>query len=55
MLDVLPASAGKRHAFKYLMLQLGFDYLEPLFTADSGDDNYIMRSTIPSALVAEDV
>ena len=48
MLDALPSSAGKRQAIKYLMLQLGFDYLEQLFTADSGDDIYIMSSRISS-------
>lgn len=50
LLDVLPACSGKRQAIKYLMLQLGFDYLEVLFTADSSDDDYVMSSLIPSAL-----
>jgi hypothetical protein len=54
LLDVLPASAGKRQTIKYLMLQLDFNYLEPLFTVDSGDDIYIMSNRISSIRVANE-
>lgn len=36
------------------MLQLGFDYLEPLFTADSGNDIYVSSSRISSVQVAKE-
>ncbi|MCW8854498.1 MAG: HAD-IIB family hydrolase [Gammaproteobacteria bacterium] len=52
LLDVLPASAGKRQAIEFLMQQLGFDYSETIFAGDSGNDICVMSSPIQSILVA---
>lgn len=52
LLDVLPASAGKRQAIEFLMHQLGFDYSETVFSGDSGNDICVMSSSIQSVLVA---
>lgn len=52
LLDVLPASAGKRQAIEFLMQQLGFDYSETVFAGDSGNDIDVMSSQIQSVLVA---
>ena len=52
LLDVLPASAGKRQAIEFLMQQLKFDYSETVFAGDSGNDICVMSSQIQSVLVA---
>lgn len=52
LLDVLPASAGKRQAIEFLMQQLGFDYSATVFAGDSGNDICVMISPIHSVLVA---
>ena len=52
LLDVLPASAGKRQAIEFLMQQLDFDYSETVFAGDSGNDICVMSSPIQSILVA---
>ena len=52
LLDVLPASAGKRQAIEFLMQQLNFDYYETVFAGDSGNDICVMSSQIQSVLVA---
>jgi len=52
LLDILPASAGKRQAIEFLMQQLGFDYSETIFAGDSGNDICVTSSPIKSVLVA---
>lgn len=52
LLDVLPASAGKRQAIEFLVQHLGFDYSETVFAGDSGNDICVMSSPIQSVLVA---
>ena len=52
LLDVLPASANKRHAIEFLMEQLGFDLSNTVFAGDSGNDLAVLVSPIQSVLVA---
>lgn len=52
LLDILPASAGKRHAIEFLMQQLGYSLDETVFAGDSGNDISVMESSIHSVLVA---
>jgi len=52
LLDILPASAGKRHAIEFLMQQFQFDLRETIFAGDSGNDISVMASPINSVLVA---
>ncbi len=52
LLDVLPASANKRHAIEFLMEQLGFGLSNTVFAGDSGNDLVVMTSPIKSVLVA---
>jgi sucrose-6F-phosphate phosphohydrolase len=52
LLDILPASAGKLHALRYLMQQLGFGIDDTVFCGDSGNDMEILTSDIRSVLVA---
>lgn len=52
LLDVLPASAGKRQAIEFLMQQFGFDYSNTIFAGDSGNDICVLSSPIHSVLVA---
>lgn len=52
LLDILPASAGKRQAIEFLMHQLGFDYSNTVFAGDSGNDICVLCSPIQSILVA---
>ncbi len=52
LLDILPASANKRHAIMFLMKQYGFDIQDTLFAGDSGNDLDVLLSPIPSVLVA---
>jgi len=52
LLDVLPASASKRHAIEFLMQQLGFELSSTVFAGDSGNDLAVLTSPIHSVLVA---
>jgi len=52
LLDILPASAGKREAIEFLIQQLNFDYSETVFAGDSGNDICVLSSPIQSVLVA---
>lgn len=52
LLDVLPASASKRHAIEFLMQQRGFDHANTIFAGDSGNDLAVLSSPIRSVLVA---
>jgi len=52
LLDVLPASAGKRHAIEFLMKQRGFLLQHTVFSGDSGNDLTVLASPIPAILVA---
>lgn len=52
LLDILPASASKRHAIEFLMQQLGYGLQETIFAGDSGNDISVMVSPINSVLVA---
>ncbi|MBU1568306.1 MAG: HAD-IIB family hydrolase [Proteobacteria bacterium] len=52
LLDVLPASANKLHAIRFLMQNLGFQNSNTVFAGDSGNDLDVLLSDIPSVLVA---
>lgn len=52
LLDVLPASANKLLAIRFLMEKLGFRNDNTVFTGDSGNDLEVLMSDIPSVLVA---
>ena len=52
LLDVLPASANKLHAIRFLMQQNGFQEGEVIFAGDSGNDLEVLLSGIPAVLVA---
>jgi sucrose-6F-phosphate phosphohydrolase len=52
LLDVLPASANKLHAIRFLMKQNGFNLENTVFAGDSGNDLDVLLSDIPSVLVA---
>jgi sucrose-6F-phosphate phosphohydrolase len=52
LLDVLPASAGKRHALEFLRARLGISLSRTVFAGDSGNDMEVLVSDIPSVLVA---
>jgi HAD superfamily hydrolase (TIGR01484 family) len=52
LLDVLPASANKRHAIEFLMRRHGFDYANTVFAGDSGNDLDVLLSPIRAVLVA---
>lgn len=52
LLDVLPASAGKLHAIRFLMMCKGFAAANTVFAGDSGNDLEVLISDIPSVLVA---
>lgn len=52
LLDVLPASANKLHAIRFLMRQNGFQERDVIFAGDSGNDLEVLLSSIPSVLVA---
>ena len=51
LLDILPASASKRHAIEALMGEEGFDLRRTVFCGDSGNDMEVLISPIPSVLV----
>jgi hypothetical protein len=52
LLDVLPASANKLHAIRFLMQQNGYPDDHTLFAGDSGNDLDVLLSGIPAILVA---
>ncbi len=52
LLDVLPASASKVQAIRFVMRQNGFQLDQTLFAGDSGNDKDVLASDIPSVLVA---
>ena len=52
LLDVLPASANKLHAIRFLMQQQGFRDDDTVFAGDSGNDLDVLMSGIPAVLVA---
>jgi len=52
LLDILPASANKRHAVEFLMQSHGFGLDDTIFAGDSGNDLDVMLSPIHSVLVA---
>jgi sucrose-6F-phosphate phosphohydrolase len=52
LLDVLPASASKKHAIEFLMQRNGFRLTDTVFAGDSGNDLPVLVSEIPAVLVA---
>lgn len=52
LLDVLPASANKLHAIRFLMQRKSFLQKDVIFAGDSGNDLDVLMSDIPSVLVA---
>jgi sucrose-6F-phosphate phosphohydrolase len=52
LLDVLPSSANKLHAIRFLMTQQGYSLENTLFAGDSGNDLDVLMSDIRSVLVA---
>ena len=52
LLDVLPASASKKHAVAFLMQRQGFTLDDTVFAGDSGNDLPVLASEIPAVLVA---
>jgi sucrose-6F-phosphate phosphohydrolase len=52
LLDVLPSSANKLHAIRFLMQQQGYTLENTLFAGDSGNDLDVLMSDIRSVLVA---
>lgn len=52
LLDVLPRSAGKLQAIRFLMERHGFSLRNTVFAGDSGNDLDVLLSDIPSVLVA---
>ncbi len=52
LLDVLPASANKLKAIRYLMDKMGLQESEVLFAGDSGNDLDVLSSELPAVLVA---
>jgi len=51
LLDILPVSANKLHAIRFLMQKTGFSQDNALFAGDSGNDMDVLLSGIPSVLV----
>lgn len=52
LLDILPVSANKLHAIRFLMQQKGFGNEDTIFAGDSGNDSDVLVSDIPAVLVA---
>ena len=52
LLDILPASANKKHAIEFIMGELNFGLDETIFAGDSGNDISVMVSPIHSILVS---
>jgi len=51
LLDVLPASANKRHAIEFLMGEKGFSDTQTVFAGDSGNDLEVLVSGLQAVLV----
>ena len=51
LLDILPASANKLHAIRFLIRQLGLPEERTLFSGDSGNDLDALTSGLPAILV----
>lgn len=52
LLDILPASAGKLSALRFLARQLDLAEETLLFAGDSGNDLEVLQSSVPGVLVA---
>lgn len=52
LLDVLPISANKLHAIRFLMRGAGYTLSETMFAGDSGNDLDVLLSEVHSVLVA---
>lgn len=52
LLDILPASANKKHAIEFIMSEFNFGLDETIFAGDSGNDISVMASPIHSVLVS---
>ena len=52
LLDILPQSANKLHAIRFLMSEKGFPSRQVVFSGDSGNDLEVLRSDLQSTLVA---
>jgi sucrose-6F-phosphate phosphohydrolase len=52
LIDVLPASANKLHAIRFLMQQQGFSHENTVFAGDSGNDMDVLLSDVRAVLVA---
>lgn len=52
LIDILPASANKLHAIRFLMQHDGVGEAATIFAGDSGNDLDVLLSSIPSVLVA---
>jgi sucrose-6F-phosphate phosphohydrolase len=52
LLDVLPSSASKLHAIRFLMQQEDFSLDDTCFAGDSGNDLDVLMSGVPAVLVA---
>lgn len=52
LFDVLPASANKLLAIRFLMQHEGFGRLDTVFAGDSGNDLDVLESDVPAVLVA---
>lgn len=52
LLDVLPQSANKLHAIRFLMKNKGFEEQHTIFSGDSGNDLDVLASGLQSVLVA---
>ncbi len=50
--DILPRSASKYHAIRYLMQHSGFALENTVFSGDSGNDLEVLASPLPAILVA---
>jgi len=51
LLDILPASASKLHAIRFLMERRGYVPERTLFAGDSGNDLPVLTSGLPAVLV----
>lgn len=51
LLDILPSSATKLHAVRFLMACEGFAEEETVFAGDSGNDLPVVASSVPAVLV----
>jgi len=52
LLDILPASANKKHAIEFIRKLFDFDLKETIFAGDSGNDIAVINSSVNSILVA---